>query len=415
MSSKIDYRNAVFPTPSPAQCSSIPTYKEVKDLYKTIKRNAASVRSALGGGNHGLLALTLTPAEYNAILGTQPFVRPLAPTAPRYPPGMDAAEALRRQHAHDRAVAKFHEVNDVETLLLQQILDSVGTQYLDQFTSEYTGQLTGNIAAIFAFIFDNYAKASQEDIDEQLNLVRGLTYDLRDPLVTLYQPIDDLQKIAEAADNPFTDTQLIKFALHILQPTGDFEDTIIDWNTRPFATRTWLLFKPIFDARRNALAKARGKTMQGAGLQQANFLAQALQENMVHMESTIMDRLNALEAPPVHENPEQENIPPQESAGNTTDVSADILLALKNLTANYKKLESKFATLSDNNRGALRDITNSGDRRERRPRTVINKYCWTHGGCSHKSTDCKNPGTGHKRDATFASKKGGSTEYCNDA
>ena len=67
----------------------------------------------------------------------------------------------------------------------------------------------------------------------------------------------------------------------------------------------------MFDARRNALSKVRGKTMQGAGLQQANFLVQALQENMVNMESTILDRLNALEAQPVQENFDQENIPPQ--------------------------------------------------------------------------------------------------------
>lgn len=133
------------------------------------------------------------------------------------------------------------------------------------------------------------------------------------------------------------------------------------------------------------------------------------------MESTILERLNALEAP-VQENPAEENIPPQEQAGNaTTDTTTEILQALKNLTANYKKLENKFASISDTPRGGLRDITNTNDRRERRPRTIVTKYCWTHGGCGHKSGDCKNPGTGHKRDATFASKKGGSTEYCNEA
>ena len=300
--------------------------------------------------------------------------------------------------------------------LLQQILDAIGHQYLDLFTNEYTGQLTGDISAVFAYIFDNYAKASQDDVEAQYELVRALTYDLRDPLVTLYTPIDDLQKVAVAAENPFTDTQLVKLALNVLQSTGDFEDTIIAWNARLFPTRTWAAFKPIFDARRNALSKARGKTMQGAGLQQANFLAQALQDNMHCMESTILERLNALKAPG-QENPAEENIPPQEQAGNaSTDVTTEILQALKNLTANYKKLENKFASISDTPRGGLRDITNTNDRRERRPRTIVtNKYCWTHGGCGHKSGDCKNSGTGHKRDATFASKKGGSTEYCNEA
>ena len=72
--------------------------------------------------------------------------------------------------------------------------------------------------------------------------------------------------------------------------------------------------------------------------------------------------------------------------------------------------------MSDTPHGGLRDITsNTSDRRERRPRTIVTKYCWTHGGCGHKSTDCKNPGTGHKREATFTNKKGGSTEYCNEA
>ena len=63
--------------------------------------------------------------------------------------------------------------------------------------------------------------------------------------------------------------------------------------------------------RHNTLAKARGKTMQSAGLQQAIILAEALQHNIHGMESTILDQLNALEAP-VPENLHGENIPPQQ-------------------------------------------------------------------------------------------------------
>jgi hypothetical protein len=200
MTSKIDYRNSVFPCPSPPKCSAILCYKEVKDLYKLIKCNAASVRSTHGGGNHGLLALTLPAIEYNAIASTQAFIRPIAPVPPRYPQGMDTAEVIRHQNKHDHDVAtKFHEINDVENLLLQQILDSIGHQYLDLFTNEYTGHLNGDIAAIFDYIFDNYAKASQDDVEAQYELIRTLTYDLQDPLVTLYTPIDDLQKVAIAA------------------------------------------------------------------------------------------------------------------------------------------------------------------------------------------------------------------------
>ena len=151
-------------------------------------------------------------------------------------------------------------------------------------------------------------------------------------------------KVAEASDNPFTDTQLVKFSLAIIQTTGDFEETIIYWNSGTAAIRTWANFKPIFDTRRNALSKARGKTMQGAGLQQANLLGEHMQKTMNHMESTILSRLDALEQQKPEDN--SKNIQP-DAANFTTDATTDILEALKKLTANYNKLENRVAQMNN--------------------------------------------------------------------
>ena len=41
------------------------------------------------------------------------------------------------------------------------------------------------------------------------------------------------------------------------------------------------------------------------------------------------------------------------------------------------------------------------------------KYCWTHGACAHDSPQCKSKKTGHKDEATFQNKMGGSTANCN--
>ena len=46
-------------------------------------------------------------------------------------------------------------------------------------------------------------------------------------------------------------------------------------------------------------------------------------------------------------------------------------------------------------------------------RKDIMKYCWTHGAGNHLSKDCKKRRRGHKEDATFADKMGGSKAYCN--
>ena len=39
-------------------------------------------------------------------------------------------------------------------------------------------------------------------------------------------------------------------------------------------------------------------------------------------------------------------------------------------------------------------------------------YCWTHGACAHTSKFCNYPTDGHKIDATFTNKMGGSTRFC---
>ena len=51
---------------------------------------------------------------------------------------------------------------------------------------------------------------------------------------------------------------------------------------------------------------------------------------------------------------------------------------------------------------------NGGPRNNR-----LRHYCWSHGKCNHKSSECKNKKQGHKDDATLKDKKGGSTKNCN--
>eukprot|EP00957_Ditylum_brightwellii_P031033 2351862-Ditylum_brightwellii.AAC.1 len=43
---------------------------------------------------------------------------------------------------------------------------------------------------------------------------------------------------------------------------------------------------------------------------------------------------------------------------------------------------------------------------------ITNKYCWTHGGCNHFGPKCHTPAQGHRSDATFQNKMGGSTTNC---
>ena len=52
------------------------------------------------------------------------------------------------------------------------------------------------------------------------------------------------------------------------------------------------------------------------------------------------------------------------------------------------------------------------DRRRQRRRIPRDKYCWTHGRTGHTGTQCRERDEGHKEEATFENKMGGSTHGC---
>ena len=55
-----------------------PTFQAINSRHKVLKQNASSVLTALAGGNHGLLALVMSNANYNALTGAV-WIEPINP------------------------------------------------------------------------------------------------------------------------------------------------------------------------------------------------------------------------------------------------------------------------------------------------------------------------------------------------
>ena len=79
--------NTYFPHKIINKIYNKPTYATIYEVIQKIRTNASSVPSTLGGGAHGLLALTMSAPDYFALTGHN-FIEPPHPgPPPQFPAG----------------------------------------------------------------------------------------------------------------------------------------------------------------------------------------------------------------------------------------------------------------------------------------------------------------------------------------
>ena len=123
---------------------------------------------------------------------------------------------------------------------------------------------------------------------------------------------------------------------------------------------------------------------------------------------------------------------PSPSATDTSSLTSDSAPAANALSQQTVQLEmlkllrelkmdlsAQRAASASGSGGGGNDDTSARKRKPRKtpddatfPRSITTFYCWTHGGCNHTSKDCKRRAPGHKIDATFDNRMGGSCAYC---
>ena len=112
------------------------------------------------------------------------------------------------------------------------------------------------------------------------------------------------------------------------------------------------------------------------------------------------------------------NEPPEQSVNaTTTNVNQEILQLLRTI---QQQMTNGQGVNGGNGTNGGTGANGSGRRgRNRRTpdnasfnRRVRDKYCWTHGGCNHCSSKCSRKAPGHRDEATFDNRMGGSNAFC---
>ena len=118
----------------------------------------------------------------------------------------------------------------------------------------------------------------------------------------------------------------------------------------------------------------------------------------------------------------QQPLEPTQNVANAVSqdsVQLEILQLLKDIRADMKQTTNAItpknpkgnSSTTKNPRITVKPgFKTPDDFRGRRWKT--HKYCWTHGACGHGSSDCVQKAEGHKDEATFQNRMGGSNACC---
>lgn len=98
-----NYRDRYFEHKTLTKIHGQPTIDSILRLFREVKRNVQKVKTTLGGGQWGYLALVLTTADYNAIPGTTAFNCPTDPGT--FSPAPPAGSGVTTRAQRDAAIA----------------------------------------------------------------------------------------------------------------------------------------------------------------------------------------------------------------------------------------------------------------------------------------------------------------------
>ena len=123
---------------------------------------------------------------------------------------------------------------------------AVPSMYLKKFRNKHSNALDKTIPEILEFLFSTYGKISEEKLLTEEQNLRARVFEITDPMIVMYNEVDDLIELGIAAQNPYTDAQIVKLGIKLIKNMHDFEKGLEDWYALP-GTPTWDIFKTHFE------------------------------------------------------------------------------------------------------------------------------------------------------------------------
>jgi hypothetical protein len=402
-----------------------PTYADIDQAEKQTTTNLAKVKTTLGGGHHGMVAINMTPETYATETGSawnppdHPGIAPIIPAA------TSAVES--------KNITTLYEINLKNANLVADCQDAVQLQLLEAFDEDYFLELRDNLIGyanvtvyeMFQHLYDTCG--NQTPYDLRMNAKRiNEPYDPATPIIAYFNKVEEICKYATRASDPISPTTVLAAAYVAIQDTNAYDLKIDEWDDKDEDQKTWTNFKAHFT---KAYHKYRQKQASVAKAM-SNQLNQAQDIQSIMYETLDeFSRTNQLE---------MANLTTANSALITSNSTLttrleQALVDITNLQKDVSNLKKKKKDNGrDNGRGRGNGNTNNtgggnnsnnggGNNSNNGGSNSSNTggsntyYCWTHGATKNPldiSGNCPNKAPGHKHWATMDRKFGGCEDGC---
>ena len=364
-----------------------PNAVSLRTLEDEINANAISIPNP--HEDNGYLSLVHSPQGMTA-LGLQPVPAVTRPANVNIPANTPTGRTQIILSQHRDAVKKYQDRQIVNRFLVQQIVAAIEPQYLASLRNSVTRAIDIPIWDILTHLWTTYGRVTNEMLDEESQRVSTFVYDVRTPIDTVFNLVDDLIKLSRTANIPISEEQTISKAFVILNKTGRFATHLQAWNEKPQQDKTWLNFKSHFRAA--SLNVRNLNTVATVG----ETWSQEQQANLIQ---NIVEGIRAENISTDHEHGTANN-------ANTTAPPDQFTMMMQMMQQQNQQLQQMMQNMMQGNQNG--NGRGNGSRNRNRQRN-LSKYCWTHGACAHPSSECNNPIQGHVATATFENRQGGST------
>ena len=148
------------------------------------------------------------------------------------------------------------------------LIASVDVTYIFSLRNKYIGYANITTLQMLTQIYSTYAKISEGDLEEKYKHMRS-DYNVNQPMEVLIEQIDDDVDMAAAANNLYSDEQVVTATYNLVFKTGMFADNCKLWRRHISGDKIWEHFKTYFTMSHQELRESQ-TTSQGAGYHSAN-------------------------------------------------------------------------------------------------------------------------------------------------